>query len=150
MLFTSARRRIYASPTNASSTHAYTHTHAQTYSHTHTARTRTRTQRAVHRGFHVHPSQSRLRGDAPLRCRRRASRVLSSSTPCLLPGRHFKGRRDTRSRSSNVRLTAMRDRRVSGYSFKNYSYSPRTFKRFEGDLSTMFPRDKRISRSLRE
>jgi len=43
--------------------------------------------------------------------------------------------------NSNVRLTTMGNRRISGYSFKNYSYSPCAFKQFEGNLSMMFPHD---------
>jgi len=44
--------------------------HRRTYMHVHIYVCR---KREVHLGFHVHPSESRLRGDAPLKCRHRAS-----------------------------------------------------------------------------
>lgn len=141
MLFTSARRRIYAPRTNASC-----------------------------RGARVYIESgccaSRFpcaRYGAPSR-RRRAIEMqtsgISRSSFRLLPrsasssSTSFSTSKAVTIRvplSSNVRLTAMRDRRVSGYSLKNYSYSLRAFKRvLSGICLPMLPRDKRISRSLYE
>ena len=69
----------------------------------------------MHRSFHVHPLR-------PF--------VFHPLVRHLL-GRHFI---TVCASSSNVCLIVMRDRRISGYSFKNYSYFLCAFKRF-GDLA---------------